>query len=94
MSKLDRISVNPAVMTGRPCIRGLRVTAGNILNLFAAGRSREEILAAYPYLESDDLDACLEYAALRVNEEKWISSRRECPCGHEPWPRLGHRTAK
>lgn len=57
-------------MTGRPCIRGLRVTVGNVLNLLAAGRSREEILAAYPYLENDDLDACLEYAALRVNEEE------------------------
>jgi len=70
MNKLDRITINPAVMTGRPCIRGLRVTVGNILNLLAVGRSREEILAAYPYLENDDLDACLQYAALRVNEEE------------------------
>lgn len=70
MNKLDRITVNPAVMTGRPCIRGMRVTVGNILNLFGAGRSRDEILAAYPYLENDDLDACLQYAALRVNEEE------------------------
>lgn len=70
MNKLERITINPAVMTGRPCIRGMRVTVGNILNLLAAERSREEILAAYPYLENDDIDACLQYAALRVNEEE------------------------
>ena len=70
MNKLDRITINPLVMTGRPCIRGMRVTVGNILNLLGAGRSRAEILAAYPYLENDDLDACLQYAALRVNEEE------------------------
>lgn len=70
MNKLDRITINPSVMTGRPCIRGMRVTVGNILNLFGVGRSRPEILAAYPYLENDDLDACLQYAALRVNEEE------------------------
>lgn len=58
------------VMTGRPCIRGMRVTVGTILNLLAAGRAREEILAAYPYLQNDDIDACLEYAALRVNEQE------------------------
>jgi uncharacterized protein (DUF433 family) len=71
MNKLERITSNPAVMTGRPCIRGMRVTVGNILNLLAAERSRAEILAAYPYLENDDLDACLQYAALRVNEEEF-----------------------
>ena len=70
MNKLDRITINPSVMTGRPCIRGMRVTVGNILNLLAADRSREQILAEYPYLENDDLDACLQYAALRVNEEE------------------------
>ena len=70
VNKLERITVNPAVMSGRPCIRGMRVTVGNILNLLAGGRSRAEILVAYPYLENDDLDACLQYAALRVNEEE------------------------
>ena len=70
MNKLDRITINPIVMTGRPCIRGQRVTVGNILNLLGAGRSRAVILGAYPYLENDDLDACLQYAALRVNEQE------------------------
>jgi uncharacterized protein (DUF433 family) len=68
--KLARITVNPAVMSGHPCIRGLRVTAANILRLLASGNARERILAAYPYLENEDIDACLEYAALRVSEQE------------------------
>lgn len=71
MNKLDRITINPAVMTGRPCIRGMRVTVGNILNMLAVERSREEILATYPYIENADIDACLQYAAFRVNEEEF-----------------------
>ena len=71
MNKLDRITINPGVMTGRPCIRGMRVTVGNILNMLAVERSREEILAAYPYIENADIDACLQYAAFRVNEEEF-----------------------
>lgn len=69
-SLLARITVDPAVMTGRPCIRGLRVTVANVLRLMAAGHSRERILAAYPYLEPDDFEACLAYAALRVDERE------------------------
>ncbi len=64
----DRITHDPAVMGGRPCIRGLRVTVGTILGLLAAGRSRDEILAAYPYLEADDITAALSYAAWRTEE--------------------------
>lgn len=63
--KLDRITVNPAVMSGNPCIRGMRVTAANILRLLASGNTRERILEAYPYLENEDIDACLEYAAMQ-----------------------------
>jgi len=59
---LDRITVDPKVMTGRPCIRGMRITVTNILDLLAAGHSRERILAEYPDLENEDLDACLQYA--------------------------------
>ncbi|MGI8601489.1 MAG: DUF433 domain-containing protein [Verrucomicrobiales bacterium] len=66
MKKLDRISVNPSIMSGHPCIRGLRVTVANVLRMLAAGYPRERILQAYPYLEGDDIDACLEYAALRA----------------------------
>ena len=50
-------------MGGKPCIRGLRVTVGTILGLLASGHSRERILQAYPYLEADDIDAVLAYAA-------------------------------
>ena len=63
-----RITHNPAVMGGKPCIRGLRVTVGTILGLLASGKSRERILQAYPYLESEDIDAALAYAAWRLEE--------------------------
>jgi uncharacterized protein (DUF433 family) len=55
-------------MGGRPCIRGMRVTVGTIVGLLAAGRTHEEILQAYPYLEADDIRAALSYAAWRTEE--------------------------
>jgi uncharacterized protein (DUF433 family) len=55
-------------MGGRPCIRGMRVTVVTIVGLLAAGRTNEEILQAYPYLEGDDIRAALSYAAWRVEE--------------------------
>ena len=70
MKELTRITLDPAVMGGKPCIRGLRVTVGTIVGLLAAGRSREEILKAYPYLEADDIDQSLAYAAWRVEERE------------------------
>jgi len=63
MSALERITVNPDVCGGRPCIRGLRIRVKDVLDLLAAGASREEILADYPYLEPDDITAVLEFAA-------------------------------
>jgi uncharacterized protein (DUF433 family) len=68
MQPFTRITWNPEVMGGKPCIRGLRVTVGTILGLMAAGRSAEEILAAYPYLEAADLQEALAYAAWRSEE--------------------------
>lgn len=68
MPEFTRIVWNPDVMGGKPCIRGLRVTVGNILGLMASGRSAAEILAAYPYLEPADLQEALAYAAWRVEE--------------------------
>jgi uncharacterized protein (DUF433 family) len=65
---LDRITRKPDVMGGKPCIRGMRVTVGTIVGLIAAGRSNAEILAAYPYLEPEDLRQALAYAAWRVEE--------------------------
>jgi len=70
MKELTRITLDPAVMGGKPCIRGMRVTVGTIIGLLAAGRSREEILKAYPYLEPEDIDQSLGYAAWRVEERE------------------------
>jgi len=66
----ERITHDPAVMGGKPCIRGLRVTVGTVLGLLSAGKSRERILEAYPYLEPEDLDAALAYAAWRLEERE------------------------
>lgn len=55
----ERITHDPAVMGGKPCIRGLRVTVGTVLGLLASGQSRERILQAYPYLEPRDIDEAL-----------------------------------
>ncbi len=59
----QRITVDPNVCGGRPCIRGLRVRVSDVLELLASGASREEILEDYPYLEPDDIQAVLELAA-------------------------------
>ena len=68
MNKLDRITFDPAVMGGRPCIRGLRVTVGTVVGLLAEGKTRDEILQLYPYLETADIDEALAYAAWRAEE--------------------------
>jgi uncharacterized protein (DUF433 family) len=68
MDVLDRITHDPAVMGGRPCIRGLRVTVGTVVGLLAAGRTEARILQAYPYLEPSDIQAALAYAAWRTQE--------------------------
>ena len=68
MPQLDRITRNPEVMAGKPCIRGMRVTVGTIVGLVAAGSAWTEILAAYPYLEEEDIRQALAYAAWRVEE--------------------------
>jgi uncharacterized protein (DUF433 family) len=72
MTWTDRITFDPAVMGGKPCIRGIRVTVGTIVGLIAVGRTEAEILRAYPYLESGDVTAALTYAA-------WRSEERELP---------------
>jgi uncharacterized protein (DUF433 family) len=62
---LRRITHDPNVMGGRPCIRGMRITVGTVVGLLGAGRSIEDVLAAYPYLERDDVLAALSFAAWR-----------------------------
>ena len=66
--ELDRITMDPTVMGGKPCIRGLRVTVGMIVGLLAAGHSTERILEAYPYLEREDIRQALACAAWRADE--------------------------
>jgi uncharacterized protein (DUF433 family) len=68
MDMLERITHDPKVMGGRPCIRGLRVTVGTIVGLLASGQTPDDILKAYPYLEREDIQAALSYAAWRVEE--------------------------
>lgn len=68
MMELDRITFDPAVKGGRACIRGMRITVSLVLNLIANGMSREEILKAYPYLEQEDIQAALNYAAWLADE--------------------------
>jgi len=67
-SKLDRITLDPAVMGGKPCIRGMRVTIGMIVGMIASGHDQAEILALYPYLEPEDIAQALSYAAWRATE--------------------------
>ncbi len=64
MNLLDRITVVPDVCNGKPTIRGMRITVKTILEYLAAGESVENILDSYPYLEREDIQAALEYAAV------------------------------
>ena len=63
MAEFPRITQNPEVMGGKPCIRGLRVTVGTIVGQIGAGRTADELLADYPYLERDDIAEALRYTA-------------------------------
>ena len=65
---LARITHDPKVMGGRPCIRGLRVTVGTVVGLMASGRSIDDVLKAYPYLDRLDVQAALAFAAWRSEE--------------------------
>ena len=71
MHAFDRITFNPAVMGGKACIRGMRVTVGTVVGLLAAGRSHDEILRAYPYLEQEDISQSLAYVALRHSKNRF-----------------------
>jgi len=68
MRELSRITRDPQIMGGKPCIRGLRVTVGTVVGLVASGYSAADILRAYPYLEEPDIREALAYAAWRVEE--------------------------
>jgi uncharacterized protein (DUF433 family) len=68
MKNLTRITFDPTMMGGKPCIRGLRVTVGTVVGLVAAGHTKADILKLYPYLEAADIDEALAYAAWRAEE--------------------------
>jgi uncharacterized protein (DUF433 family) len=68
MEPLTRITIDPEVMGGKPCIRGMRVTVGTIVGFIATGKTVEDILAEYPYLEHEDVMEALSYAAWRAEE--------------------------
>jgi uncharacterized protein (DUF433 family) len=67
MSQLQRITFNPDQCGGRPCIRGMRIRVKDVLDMLASGASETEILESYPYLEREDIQAALEYAARQVD---------------------------
>ena len=68
--EIDRITIDPQIMGGRPCIRGIRITVGTITGLLSCGKSHEEILQLYPDLEQDDIYAALAYASWRSEEQE------------------------
>jgi len=70
MEPLTRITIDPEVMGAKPCIRGMRVTVGTIVGLIATGKTVEENLAEYPYLECEDVLEALSYAAWRAEEKE------------------------
>jgi uncharacterized protein (DUF433 family) len=72
MGEFERITMNPAVMGGKACIRGMRVTVSMVVGQVAAGRSFDEILADFPYLEREDITEALRYAAWRVGEREVV----------------------
>ena len=70
MTQLERITQDPQVMGGKPCIRGMRVTVGMVVGQIGAGHSIEEVLGDYPYLEREDILQALRYAAWRMEERE------------------------
>ena len=67
--RFTRITIDPSVCTGKPCIRGLRFPVSRVLGLLASGETKETILKAYPYIEPEDIDEVLRYAAYLAEEE-------------------------
>jgi uncharacterized protein (DUF433 family) len=73
---LERITVDPQIMGGKPCIRGLRVTVGMIVGCVAGGQTIQQIVDAYPYLEEQDIKQALAYAAWRSQEHEVTVAQR------------------
>ena len=75
MKYTDRITFNPNQCGGRPCIRGMRIRVKDVLELLAAGVSEPEVLEDFPYLEAEDIRACLEYAAQELDHPVLVAER-------------------
>jgi uncharacterized protein (DUF433 family) len=71
---MERISIDPAICSGKPCIKGARIPVHIILDLLAADESYEGIIRAYPNIKRDDILACIRYAALLAEEETGVMS--------------------
>jgi uncharacterized protein (DUF433 family) len=74
MSLLERISIDPEIVHGRPTVRGTRMRVADVLSLLAAGADEAEILEDYPYLTSEDIRACLAYAAAQADHAVVVAS--------------------
>jgi uncharacterized protein (DUF433 family) len=72
--KLDRVTFDPNIMGGKPCLRGMRITVSTVLKLLAGGMTREQILKDYPYLEAADIDQSIEYAAMLADDRVFLSA--------------------
>ncbi len=87
MRNIHRVTFNPKQCGGRPCIRGLRIGVKDVLELLAAGVSEPEILQDVPYLEADDVRACLEYAAVEGGHAVFFTAG-SAPAANRGWPRV------
>ncbi|MBA3335591.1 MAG: DUF433 domain-containing protein [Acidobacteria bacterium] len=70
----ERVTTNPKQCGGRPCVRGMRIRVTDVLDLFAAGLTAEQILEEMPDLEAEDLQACLQYASRKLNHAVLIAA--------------------
>jgi uncharacterized protein (DUF433 family) len=89
MHGFERITHDPRIMGGKPCIRGMRVTVGMVVGMLASGHSAEELLRLYPYLEAEDVPAALQYAAWRAMEREVPLTDDEDAGGHESGAAVG-----
>ena len=70
---LNRITTNPSILTGKPVVRGMRISVEQIIKMLARGISNEDIIKEYPLVEKEDIRACLLYAALKISNEEELT---------------------
>ena len=89
MEPLTRITIDPQVMGGKPCVRGMRVTVGAIVGLIACGKTIDDVITEYPYLEREDILEALSYAAWRAEEKEIVVD----PCPEFAYCLFDHETS-